>query len=253
MTDSFTGKVILITGAASGIGKATAVKLAKLGASLALTDVNEIDYEIQAPENAGSEDPTHIITAELDVSDAAQCEVVVNETVGYFGRLDHIFNCAGINPTAYPLLQLPDGYFDKLLAVNLKGVYNMTKAALPHLKEHNGCTFVNVSSVLGQRPAKEMAAYCATKYAVIGFSKSMALELGPKGIRVNIICPGNTDTPTNVSVLAGPDAVKTVADSVSLGRLGTPEEIADCVAFLMSDAARYMNGSVLEVNGGAGI
>jgi NAD(P)-dependent dehydrogenase (short-subunit alcohol dehydrogenase family) len=253
MTESFAGQVILITGAASGIGKATAIKLAKLGASLALTDINEIDYEIQAPENTGTEDPTHIITAELDVSDASQCSVVVSEVAGYFGRLDHIFNCAGINPTAYPLLDMPDGYFDKLISVNLKGVYNMTKAAIPHLKEHSGCSFVNVSSVLGQRPAKEMAAYCATKYAVIGFSKSMALELGPKGIRVNIICPGNTDTPTNISILAGPDAVKVVAAQVSLGRLGSPEEIADCVAFLMSDAASYMNGSILEVNGGVGL
>lgn len=253
MSETFKGKVILITGAASGIGKATAIALAKRGASLALADVKEVDYEIQTLEGIEGSESAPIITAELDVSNAKQCELVVNETARYFGRLDHVFNCAGINPTAYPLLELPEGYFDKLMSVNVKGVYNVTKAALPHLKEHAGCTFVNVSSVLGQRPAKNMATYCATKYAVIGFSKSMALELGPKGIRVNVICPGNIDTPTNVSVLAGADAVKAMSAQVSLGRLGTTEEIADAVAFLMSDAARYMNGSILEVNGGVGL
>lgn len=251
MSQSLKGKVILITGAASGIGKATAINLAKQGASLALLDVKEIDYEIQTLDDIDDTASSPVITAELDVSNAKECDVVISETAAYFGRIDHVFNCAGINPTAYPLLELPEGYFDKLISVNLKGVYNVTKAALPHMKEHAGCTFVNVSSVLGQRPAKEMAAYCATKYAVIGFSKSMALELGPKGIRVNIICPGPIETPTNADVLAGPDAVKAMAASISLGRLGTPEEVADVVAFLMSDAAKFMNGSVVEVNGGA--
>lgn len=251
MAGSLAGKVILITGSASGIGKATALKLARLGANLILTDVQEIDYEIAIAESpADQSDKSPIITAELDVSNPKQCELVINESVQYYGRLDHVFNCAGINPTAYPLLELPPDYFDKLIDVNLKGVYNVTRSALPHLKEHSGCTFVNVSSILGQRPGKEMAAYCATKYAVIGFSKSLALELGPKGIRVNIICPGFIHTPTNVSVIAGPDAVELSAASVSMGRLGTPEEVADVVVFLMGEEAKYMNGSVVEVNGG---
>lgn len=251
MSNSLAGKVILITGSASGIGKATALKLARLGANLILTDIQEIDYEIAIADNADQQpDKSPIITAQLDVSNSAQCEVVVNEVMQYYGRLDHVFNCAGINPTAYPLLDLPPDYFDKLIDVNLKGVYNVTRATLPHLKEHSGSSYVNVSSILGQRPGKEMAAYCATKYAVIGFSKSLALELGPKGIRVNILAPGFIHTPTNVSVISGPDAVKLSAASVSLGRLGTTDEIADVVAFLMSEEAKYMNGSVVEVNGG---
>lgn len=254
MTDSLKGKVIFITGAASGIGKATALHLAKQGASLALTDIQEITYDIQTPEaNTDDQTSSQIITAELDVSNARQCDLVLKETAQYFGRIDHVFNCAGINPTAYPLLELPDGYFDKLLNVNVKGLYNVTKAALPHMKEHTGCTFVNVSSVLGQRPGKNMATYSATKYAVIGFSKSMALELGPKGIRVNIVCPGPIETPSNADVVAGPDAVKDMATRISLGRLGNPEEVAEVVAFLMSDKASFMNGSVVEVNGGVGV
>lgn len=240
------GKVILITGAASGIGRAAAVKLAKLGASLALTDINEAGLL----ETAELTSPADVITAELDVSNMAHCELVVNETVQYFQRLDHVFNCAGINPTAYPLVDLPEGYFDKLMAVNVKGVFNVTKATIPHLKEHSGCSYVNASSILGMMPSKEMAVYCATKYAVIGFSKSMALELGPKGIRVNIIAPGNIDTPTNASVVAGTEAIKKSEAAVSWGRLGKPDEIADVVAFLMSEGAQYMNGSLVEINGG---
>lgn len=249
MAQPLDGKVVLITGAASGIGRATAIKLAKLGASLALTDVNEAGIN----ETAELSDPAPVITAELDVSNEAQCELVVSETIQYFGRLDHVFNCAGINPTAYPILDLPPGYFDKLIDVNLKGTFNVTRAAIPHLKEHAGCTFVNVSSILGQRPSKHMAAYCATKYAIIGFSKSMALELGPKGIRVNVIAPGYIHTPSNASVVAGPEAIKEGEAAVSLGKMGTPDEVANVVAFLMTDEARYMNGSVIEVNGGMNV
>lgn len=113
-----------------------------------------------------------------------------------------------------------------------------------------GGSYVNVSSICGLRPKKEMAIYCATKYAIIGFSKSMALELGPKGIRTNIVAPGYIDTPTNAGVLAGREAVQTMVEATSLGRLGTAEEVADVVAFLMSEEARYMNGSVVEIDGG---
>lgn len=246
MASSLKGQVVLITGAASGIGKATAIKLAQLGASLALTDVNEAGLM----ETAEATNPAEVITAELDVANEKQCDLVVSETVQYFGRLDHVFNCAGINPTDYPLTQLPEGYFDKLIAVNLKGTYHITKSAIPHLKEHAGCTFVNVSSTLGIRPGKEVAAYCATKFAIVGFTKSMALELGPKGIRVNAVAPGYVNTPTNASVVAGEEEVKNSAAKVALGRLGEADEVADVVAFLMSDQARYMNGSIVEVNGG---
>lgn len=100
------------------------------------------------------------------------------------------------------------------------------------------------------RPAIELAIYCATKYAVIGFSKSMALELGPKGVRVNVVAPGDIRTPTNISVRAGEEKIKQTAAKVSLGKMGEPEDVADVVTFLMSDAARHMNGSVVEVNGG---
>lgn len=250
MSSSLAGKVVLITGAASGIGKATALKLGKLGSNLVLTDIVDINYDVAFPESAKESDKSPIITAELDVSNEAQCKLVIDEVVQYYGRLDHVVNCAGINPTAYSITNLPDGYFDKLWSVNVRGTHNVTVAALPHMKDNSGCTFVNVSSVMGLRPGAKSAPYCATKFAIIGYSKSLALELGPKGIRVNIIAPGFIDTPTNNSVVEGPDAVKRSEASVSLGRMGTPDEIADAVAYLMSDEARYCNGSVLEINGG---
>lgn len=113
-----------------------------------------------------------------------------------------------------------------------------------------GGSYVNVSSICGLHPVANQAIYCATKYGVIGFSKSMALELGPKGIRTNVVAPGYIDTPTNAGVVKGPEYVKRMEQGNSLGRLGTPEEVADVVAFLMSGEARYMNGSVVEIDGG---
>lgn len=109
---------------------------------------------------------------------------------------------------------------------------------------------MNVSSICGLEPTAGFAVYCASKYGVIGFSKCIALELGPKGIRTNIIAPGYIDTPTNAGVVAGPESVERMRAGVSLGRLGTPEEVADVVSFLFSDESRYMNGSVVEITGG---
>lgn len=158
-------------------------------------------------------------------------------------------------PKKPPLIQLQyatetitDAYWDQLITTNLKGLFNITRASIPHLLA--GATFVNVSSVAGLRPTPGFAVYCASKYGVIGFSKCMALELGPRGVRTNIVAPGYIDTPTNAGVVAGTEAVREMSRGISVGRFGTPEEVADVVVFLMSEEARYMNGSVVEVNGG---
>ena len=239
-------RVVFISGAGSGIGRATALKLSKLGARLALSDINIEACRETAKQCSGG---PHQVTL-LNVSDSKRCVETVKEAIGYFGRIDHVFNCAGINPTARDLVDTTEEYFDKLVSANLKGVYNITKATIPHLRP--GSTIVNVSSICGVQPAKQMAIYCATKYAVIGFSKSMALELGPKGIRVNVVAPGYIDTPTNASVVAGEEAMNRSAEKVALGRMGKASEVADVVAFLMSEESRYMNGSVVEINGGLG-
>lgn len=131
---------------------------------------------------------------------------------------------------------------------NLKGMFNITRAALPHLK--SGSSFVNISSTAGLAPAAQISVYCATKFGVIGFSKAMALELGPRGIRVNVVAPGYVDTPTNANVVSGREAVDKSLEAVSLGRMAGPGEIAGVVAFLCSEEAGYMNGSVVSVDGG---
>ena len=247
MAKPFEDKLIFITGAASGIGRATAIHLGRLGATLALTDIdqNELDGTVAHCQ------PNVAYVKLLDVSEAAACGEAVEAAGNTRLRgIDHVFNRAGINPTAYPLTEAPEGYFDKLMATNMKGIYNITRSAIPHLKPHSGCSIVNVSSILGVKPQAEMAIDCATKFAVIGFSKAMALELGPKGIRVNVVAPGYIDTPTNASVVQGKEAMDASARGVAMGRMGTAEEVAEVVAFLMGEGARYMTGSVVQIDGG---
>ncbi|TFY69036.1 hypothetical protein EVJ58_g624 [Rhodofomes roseus] len=165
----------------------------------------------------------------MDVSSKADVEYRILDIVSGLRRLDHVFNCAGVNPTGSPLTDTTDKYWNKLVNVNLKGIYLVTRYDAAHHK----------------------AIYYVTKHCVIGFSKSMALELGPKGVRTNVVAPGYTvDTPTNAGVVKGGEAVTRMEEGNSLGRLGTPEEVADVVIFLLSEDSKYMNGSVVEVHGG---
>jgi len=237
------GKVIIITGAASGIGRATARKLSKLGAYLALADI--VDVPRQGIFAQGRE---HVLFIEVDVTSSENCTELAAAVLKNFGKIDHVFNCAGVNPTAYDLVDTTDEYFYKLINTNLFGTFALSRACVQHLKP--GGTITNVSSILGTKGAPLMSVYSASKWGVIGFTKSLAMELGPKGIRVNAIAPGYIDTPTNSDVVEGEEAMKRSAAKVAMGRLGTPEEVANAVAWLMSDEARYVNGSVFEVNGG---
>lgn len=250
---SFEGKVVVITGAGSGIGRATAVRVAKSGARLALSDISIEGLSItlrQCIEVGNKPETEHLIKV-VDVRSTGEIDTFVQDVVTKYGTITHVFNCAGVNPSRLDIEEITDEYWNKLIDTNMKGTFTMTRACVPHMT--SGSSFVNVSSVCGLNPTAGIAVYCATKYAVIGFSKSMALELGPRGIRVNIICPGAIETPTNNSVRAGPARQKAVAETIGLRRMGTAEECADVVAFLFSDEARYMNGSVLEIDGGMGM
>lgn len=226
----FKDQVIIISGAASGIGQATAIKLASFGATLALSDVNETALVETSKECNGDRHTTF----RCDVSDVESCNRHVEEVVKLHGRLDHVFNCAGVNPTAYDLADVTDDYYDKILNTNLRGTFAITRAAIPHLRL--GSSIVNVTSILGTKGAKRMAVYSASKWGVIGFTKSLALELGPQGIRVNAVAPGFIDTPTNSDVVEGPEAMKSAAEKVAMGRMGTSEEVADVVSLELAVA-----------------
>ncbi|KAF2637865.1 NAD(P)-binding protein [Massarina eburnea CBS 473.64] len=245
MVYSFKDKVVLITGAGSGIGRATAIKMASLGATLALCDKNYDTLEETSKLCSASPVPRFI--EDVDVSSNKEVIQFVETTVQKFHHLNHIFNCAGINPTSIPIENTTDEYFQSLISVNLGGVFNITRACIPHLAPN--ASFVNVSSISGLRPSAQQSIYCTTKYGLIGFSKCMALELGPRGIRTNIVCPGYIDTPSNAGIVAGGEAVERMVNGNALGRLGTAAEVADVVAFLFSEEARYMNGSVVEIDG----
>lgn len=268
MSYRFDDEVCLITGAASGIGRATAQKMASLGARLALQDINS-DGLAETNKLCGD---GHLTEA-FDVGSSQACNSFIETVVSKLGHLNHVFNCAGVNPTAYALTETTDEYFDKLMNTNLRGTYNITRAAIPHLP--GGSSIVNVSSVMGVTVAANFAIYCATKFGIVGFTKAMAMELGPKQIRCNAVAPGYINTPTNAGVVAGPEVVAEQEKKIAMGRFGTPEEVADVVAFLfryvcccslstpraasvlnraltasVSHESRYMSGSIVEITAG---
>jgi NAD(P)-dependent dehydrogenase (short-subunit alcohol dehydrogenase family) len=240
----FSEKVVIVTGAGSGIGRAAAIKLSSLGATLAVMDISEAALS----ETIGLCDQSKHLFAAFDVGSTAECNKFVQDTMSRFGRIDYVLNNAGVNPTGTPTEAMTDEYWDKLVNTNLKGIFNITRASIPHLQ--SGSAIVNVSSIMGSRVSPGFAVYCATKWGVIGFTKSLALELGPKGIRANVVAPGEIKTPTNSFVKQGEAAQKEISQRIALGRMGEADEVVDVVAFLFSDASRYMNGSVVEVNGG---
>ncbi|KAI9148862.1 3-oxoacyl-[acyl-carrier-protein] reductase FabG [Paramyrothecium foliicola] len=245
---SFQGQVILITGAGSGIGRATSIKLAALGASLALSDINASSLEETIAQCTKDSLEQKHIYQQLDVGDSDKVNTHISTVIEQLGRIDHVFNCAGVNPTKVAIKSVTDDYFSKLVDTNIKGTFNITRASTPHLK--SGASFVNVSSIAGIKPSAGTAVYSATKAAIIGFSKSLAMELGPRGIRVNVVAPGDIETPSNCAVVAGREALASAASKVALRRIGQPEEVADAVVFLFGPGSQYMNGSVVEINGG---
>jgi NAD(P)-dependent dehydrogenase (short-subunit alcohol dehydrogenase family) len=229
---------------------ATAHALAAKGAHLALCDIT---FSASSPPSLLDtlSSPAHHKAYALDVSQPSACITTIAAIATDFSRIDGLFNCAGINPTEMHLTATTDEYYDRLMDTNLRGTYVMTRAVIPHLPAHANASIVNVSSTAGIRASAGFAIYNATKFAIIGFSKSMALELGrSKGVRVNVVAPGPVDTPTNASVVEGEESVRRAGNRIALGRMGKPEEVADVVVWLFGEGARWVNGSVVEVTGG---
>ena len=242
------GKVAIVTGAGSGIGEATAVKFAHEGARVAVCDINVAACEkvVKSIADAGGT----AMAVHLDVTDKASVAAMVEGVMQAWGRVDTLVNNAGIVQDAQ-LKKMTDEQFDRVIDVNLKGVYHCTKAVVDiMLAQGTGC-ILNASSIVGLYGNFGQTNYAATKFGVIGMVKTWARELGRKGVRANAVCPGFIETPILKSM---PEKViRMMEDKVPLGRLGKPEDIANTYAWLASDEASYINGAVIEVSGGVTI
>ncbi|AQR65443.1 3-oxoacyl-[acyl-carrier-protein] reductase [Aquaspirillum sp. LM1] len=239
------GKVSIITGGASGIGKATALKFAQEGAIVAVCDLNQeaIDATVNEVKAAGGEAVGYIV----NVTNKSQINDMVGDLKARFGRIDVLVNNAGIVQDAQ-LTKMTDEQFDLVVDINLKGVYNCAKAVIDTMVAQGGGVILNASSVVGVYGNFGQTNYAATKFGVIGFVKTWAKELGKKGIRANAVCPGFVATPI---LKAMPEKViQAMEDRVPMKRMAQPEEIANLYAFLASDEASYINGAAIEITGG---
>jgi 3-oxoacyl-[acyl-carrier protein] reductase len=239
-------KLGIVTGGAQGIGFATAQKFLDEGAIVALCDVKREAVEAAVRELQTSA-PGRVEGFVVDVTKRAQIDAMVESLKRKYGRIDALVNNAGITMDAR-LQKMTDEQFDKVIAVNLKGVFNCAQAVVDTMVEQGSGAILNASSVVGLYGNFGQTNYAATKFGVIGFTRTWARELGPKGVRCNAVCPGFIATPILTSI---PDKVMAqMTERVPMRRLGRPEEVAAVYAFLASDEASYVNGAVIEVTGG---
>jgi 3-oxoacyl-[acyl-carrier protein] reductase len=239
------GKAALITGGSRGIGRTTARRFVAEGASVVIADVNdEQGHEtVQALEDAGGA----ARFVRTDVTDADDVQALVDAALDAFGAIDVLVNNAGITRDA-TLTKMSEAAFDQVVDVNLKGVFNTTKAVVPHMAENGGGRVLNAASIVGRYGNFGQTNYVATKSGVIGMTKTWARELGRDGITVNAVAPGFIETPMVDTV---PDKVLNhLVDRTPLDRLGQPEDVANAYCFLASDDAAFITGAVLSVDGG---
>lgn len=243
-------KVAIVTGAASGIGRATAQRYAAQGASLILGDLDEAGGSALAQELMQQGGDAVFVRA--DVARAEDCETLVAAAVARHGRLDAAFNNAGLSDGPVPpgTLDYPLALWERMLAVNLSGVFHCLRAQLRAMLDTGGGAIVNTASIAGQVAFPGVPGYVAAKHGVVGLTKGIALEFGARGIRCNAIAPGVIDTPMTSAVLDDAQGGQMLTASIPAGRAGEADEVAGLAAFLVSDDARYINGAVLPVDGG---
>jgi NAD(P)-dependent dehydrogenase (short-subunit alcohol dehydrogenase family) len=250
MNISFENKVALVTGAGSGLGLATVRAFAESGASVVLADWNEKAVRSAAEDLTAQGHKA--LAIRCDVSDDAQVEAMVKETVATFGRLDAAYNNAGVQNVLAETADSPRDDYDRVMAINLRGVWSCMKFELQQMRKQGSGAIVNCSSLGGLVGAAERGTYHAAKHGVLGLTKSAALEYAARGIRINAVCPGLIQTPMSDQMAAAgqADALKAMVKSVPMGRVGRPEEIADAVLWLSSASASYVTGQALSVDGG---
>jgi NAD(P)-dependent dehydrogenase (short-subunit alcohol dehydrogenase family) len=245
MTDLFdlTGKVAIVTGAARGIGASIAIELARKGANVVVSDIipgNDTVNQIKKLKRKA-------VYVKADISKKKEVETMINETMKNFKRIDILVNNAGIYLTGNTL-DLPEETWDKTMNINLKGCFLCSQAVLKHMKK--GASIINISSIAGIEGSAGGSAYCASKGGIRLFTKALAAEVGPLGIRVNSIHPGLIDTAMTKGVSSNKKARDGMISKFLIKRLGKPVDIAGPVVFLASDAAGYMTGSEIVVDGG---
>jgi NAD(P)-dependent dehydrogenase (short-subunit alcohol dehydrogenase family) len=243
------GKATLVTGGASGIGRATALAFARAGARIVVADVDTEGGEATAA--AARADGADAGFVRCDVRSGAEVEALVAATVARFGRLDCAFNNAGIEGDLAPIGDTAEEVAARVLDVNAMGVWRCLHAELPRMAAQGGGAIVNTASVAGLIGAGGLAPYVASKHAVLGLTKTAALEYAPAGIRVNAVCPGVIQTPMLDRLAAArPGVVEALLAVKPMGRLGAPDEVAAAVVWLCSDAASFTTGHALTVDGG---
>jgi len=250
MNLSFENQAALVTGAGSGMGLATARAFAEAGAAVVLADIDESAVRSAAKELAAA--GHQALAIHCNVADEAEVAAMIEQTVATFGRLDAAFNNAGIMTPSVETADVSSAEYERVMGVNLRGVWNCMKYELRQMREQGSGAIVNNSSVAGVAAAPTRSIYGASKFGVIGLTKSAALEYAARGIRINAVCPGSIKTPMVDDMLAkGWIAMEDMVNGNAIKRLGRPEEIASAVLWLCSPGASFVIGHALVVDGGA--